>query len=153
MKVIKIFVFRRFQGWTIRSAKKYSRESTHCWSPASSTGLYVVRMGFSSNGRGHTLHLSRPKTTVPINTKFGTNDNVGQTKRIAEFCSNRFYGSSSPCGWNIQLEILGLFLYFFLLLVSSTHLQTTIRNALWRVMAQETGGLIVHLHFATGIYR
>ena len=39
-------------------------------SPASPTGLHVVRTGLCSYGRGQTLHLSRAETTVPINTKF-----------------------------------------------------------------------------------
>ena len=60
-------------------------------SPASPTGQHVVRTGFSSYGRNHTLHLSRAKTIVPITTKFWTNDYVGQTKKIAKFCSNRFH--------------------------------------------------------------
>ena len=60
------------------------------FSPVSPTGLHVVRTGFSSFGRGHTLHILKAKTTVPITTKFWTNENVSQTKRIAKFCSNRF---------------------------------------------------------------
>ena len=82
-------------------------------SPASPTGLHVVRTGYGSYGRGHILHLSSAETTVSINTKFWTNDYVGQTTRIAKFGSNRFYGSGSPCGWSIQLQILGFFLLFF----------------------------------------
>ena len=82
-------------------------------SHASPTGLHVVRTGFSSFGRGQTLHLSRAETTIPINTKFWTNDYVGQRKRLAKFRSDRFYGSGSPCGWSIQFQILVSFVTYF----------------------------------------
>ena len=62
-------------------------------SPAGPMGLHVVRTGFSSYGRGNTLHLSRAETTVSITTKFWTNDYVGQIKRTAKFRGDRFYGS------------------------------------------------------------
>ena len=116
---------------------------SHIKSRASQTGLHVVRTGFSSYWRGQTLHLSRAETTVSINTKFWTNDNVGQIRRIAKFHGSRFYGSGSPFWWNIQFQIFGSFFEFFLLLliillVSSTRLQTTIRKGLRRMMAQKT---------------
>ena len=82
--------------------------------PASPTGLHVVRTGFSSYGRGQTLYLSRAETDVPIDSKFWTNDYVGQIKRIAKFRGDRFCGSGSPCGWNIQFQILGFFFFFLL---------------------------------------
>ena len=39
-------------------------------SPASPTGMHVVRTGYGSYGRGRILHLSSTETTVSINTKF-----------------------------------------------------------------------------------
>ena len=89
-------------------------------SSASPIGLHVVRTGFCSYGRGHTSHLFRAGTTIPINYKFRRNDNVRQTKRIVKFCSIRFYGSGSPCGWNIQLHFLGFLLSSSISLSSSS---------------------------------
>jgi hypothetical protein len=94
--------------------------------------LHVVRMGYSSYGRGHTLHLSEAEFTISIHTKFWTNDYVGQTKRIAKF--------------SVLLERLPMCVkytvtdspFFLLLLVLSTHLQTSIRNGFWRMMAENT---------------
>jgi len=51
------------------------------------------------------LHLSRAETTEPINTKFGTIDYLGEIKRIAKFGCDRFKGSVSPSGCNIQYSV------------------------------------------------
>lgn len=61
-------------------------------------------------GRGQTLHFSRAKTTAPINTKFQTNDQVGQMGRISISRKNRFF--QEPCGKNISLQTV-VFLQFF----------------------------------------
>jgi hypothetical protein len=65
-------------------------------SPASPTGLHVVRTAYGFYGRGYSLHLSSIETTVSIDTKFETDDKVGRTKRIAKFDSSRIHGSGSP---------------------------------------------------------
>ena len=104
------------------------------------TCKHLVRTGFSSYGRGQTLHLSRAETTVTINTKFWTNDYIRQIKRIAKFRGDRFMGAAPHVGQVYSSRFSVFFLYFFLLLllISSTHLQTTIRNGFWRMMAQKT---------------
>ena len=82
-----------------------------------------------SYGKGHTLQLSRAETTVPINTKFCTNDYVGQTKRVAKLCSNRLYESGFPCETHsYRFSVFFKFFLLHFLLVSSTHLQTTIHK-------------------------
>jgi len=50
----------------------------------------VVRTTCCSYGTGNILHLSRAETTVPINTKFWTIDNLGEISRIAKFGYDRF---------------------------------------------------------------
>jgi len=65
----------------------------------------VLRTTCCSYGKVQILHLSRAETTQPINTKFWTIDYLGEIKRIAKFGYDRFKGSVSPCGWNIQYPV------------------------------------------------
>jgi len=91
----------------------------------------VLRTTCCSYGKGQILHLSKPETTLPINTRFWTIDNVGEMKRIAKFGSDGFYGGL------LSMWVKCTLLLFFLL-VSSIRLQTTIRNGFWCTMAQNT---------------
>jgi len=123
---IYLFIFIILNSLNITQHHETSRYIITCQRGSAA----VVRTSCCSCGIHQMLHLSRAENTEPINTKFWTNDYLGDIKGIAKFGWDRFKGSVSPSGWNVQFSC-------FFLSGSSFRLQTTICNGFWCNMAQK----------------
>jgi hypothetical protein len=92
-------------------------------SPASPTGLHVVRMGYGSHGRGHISYLSSAETSVLIHTEFQTDDYVVQTKRSAKLVGIGFTGAASHVSeiYSYRFSVFCVPFFFFLLFRQLTY--------------------------------
>lgn len=94
---VKYYVSCDFTSSTV-SCCRVLRSWWSVISPASSTGLQVVRKFCSSHVRWHTLHFSRTKTTLPMNNNFWTNDNVHHMETMPNCVTIGFTEAASHVG-------------------------------------------------------